>query len=148
MIILVSSQKSPTPNIFVRSVQPHYGSGILGNVYLLALDNTRRVGSKNWQRPIAVMGVVDHLGLGGVECKKSAISRLIFCISNFVTYSTWKNVKYSLWFLWLQFLSCVSCRNSCFCFPYMFLIDTISSNIPVMTDFLLQWKVEPPRENK
>ena len=35
---------------------------VFGNVYLLALDNTKRRGKHSWH-PIAVMGVVDHLGL-------------------------------------------------------------------------------------
>ena len=37
-------------------LQPHYGNGGFGNVYLLTLDNTKRC-------PIAIMEVVDTLGL-------------------------------------------------------------------------------------
>ena len=41
-------------------LQPHYVNGVFGNVYLLALDNTK-IG-KHCRRPIAVVEVVDHLG--------------------------------------------------------------------------------------
>ena len=49
-------------------LQPHYGNGVFGNVYLLALNNT-----KHCQRPIAVMGVVDTLG--PYSYKESPIER-------------------------------------------------------------------------
>jgi len=41
-------------------LQPHYGNGVFGSVYLLALDKGER--DKHCRCPIAVMGVVDHLG--------------------------------------------------------------------------------------
>ena len=40
-------------------LQSHYGNGVFGNVYLLALNSIR---DKHCWCPIAVMGVVDHLG--------------------------------------------------------------------------------------
>ena len=59
-------------------LQPHYGNGVFGNVYLLAIDNTIR--GKHCRRPIAVMGVVDHLG--SCQRRKQMIPTLIhhhFC---------------------------------------------------------------------
>jgi hypothetical protein len=41
-------------------LQPHYGNGVFDNVYLSALDNILR--GKHCQSPIALMGVVYHLG--------------------------------------------------------------------------------------
>ena len=44
-------------------LQHHYSNRVFGNVYLLALDNTKVRGKHCWT-PISVMGVVDRLGHG------------------------------------------------------------------------------------